>query len=63
MFDAGSEPGDLAGVEPDPNLTAKIYTHLMRGRFEEGRERLETYMAKKRKGRTPSTMQASNGVR
>jgi integrase len=32
----------------DPTLTARVYTHLMRERFDEGRERLETYMADKR---------------
>lgn len=31
-----------------PTLTAKVYTHLMRERFEEGRGRLEAYMAAKR---------------
>ena len=51
MFDAGLtlfEVQQRLGHK-DPNLTAKIYTHLMRERFEEGRERLETYMAEKRK--------------
>jgi site-specific recombinase XerD len=50
MFDAGLtlfEVQQRLGHK-DPNLTAKIYTHLMRERFEEGRERLETYMSKKR---------------
>ncbi len=31
-------------------MTAKVYTHLMRERFDEGRERLEKYMADKRRG-------------
>lgn len=31
-----------------PTLTAKVYTHLMRERFEEGRGKLEMYMAAKR---------------
>src|SRR4051812_16864412 len=31
-----------------PTLPAKVYTHLMRERFEEGRGRLEAYMAAKR---------------
>ncbi|HTW21370.1 MAG TPA: site-specific integrase [Mycobacteriales bacterium] len=50
MFDAGLtlfEVQQRLGHK-DPNLTAKIYTHLMRERFEEGRERLENYMAEKR---------------
>ncbi len=31
-----------------PTLTARVYTHLMRERFDEGRERLERYMTEKR---------------
>ena len=59
MFDAGLtlfEVQQRLGHK-DPNLTAKIYTHLMRERFEEGRERLETYMADRRK--TSSSRPAS----
>jgi integrase len=51
MFDAGLtlfEVQQRLGHK-DPNLTAKIYTHLMRERFDEGRERLESYMAEKRR--------------
>jgi hypothetical protein len=29
-------------------MTAEVYTHLMRERFDEGRTRLETYMREKR---------------
>ena len=50
MFDAGLtifEVQQRLGHK-SPTLTAEIYTHLMRERFEEGRERMETYMATKR---------------
>jgi integrase len=33
----------------DPTLTALVYTHLMRERFDEGRQRMETYIADKRR--------------
>jgi hypothetical protein len=29
-------------------MTAEVYTHLMRERFDEGRERMEAYMLAKR---------------
>ena len=50
MFDAGLtlfEVQQRLGHK-SPTLTAKIYTHLMRERFEEGRGRMEAYMAAKR---------------
>jgi integrase len=50
MFDAGLtlfEVQQRLGHK-SPTLTAKVYTHLMRERFEEGRGRLEQYMAAKR---------------
>jgi len=50
MFDAGLtifEVQQRLGHK-SPTLTAEIYTHLMRERFEEGREKLEAYMAVKR---------------
>jgi hypothetical protein len=31
-----------------PTMTAEVYTHLMRERFDEGRERMEAYMTAKR---------------
>ncbi len=31
-----------------PTLTARVYTHLMRERFDEGRSKLEDYMAAQR---------------
>lgn len=31
-----------------PTLTAEIYTHLMRERFDEGRSKLEDYMTARR---------------
>jgi hypothetical protein len=30
-------------------MTARVYTHLMRERFDEGRGKLEAYMEEKRK--------------
>jgi integrase len=33
----------------DPTPTALVYTHLMRERFDEGRQRMETYIADKRR--------------
>jgi len=46
MFDAGLtlfEVQQRLGHR-SPTLTAEIYTHLMRERYEEGREKLERYM-------------------
>jgi len=50
MFDAGFTPFEVQHRlgHKSPTLTAKVYTHLMRERFEEGRGRLEAYMAAKR---------------
>jgi site-specific recombinase XerD len=50
MFDAGVSLFEVQHRlgHKRPTLTAKIYTHLMRERFEEGRGRLEDYMAAKR---------------
>lgn len=31
-------------------MTAEVYTHLMRERYEEGREKLEAYMRSQRSG-------------
>ncbi len=56
MFDAGLtlfEVQQRLGHK-SPTLTANIYTHLMRERFEEGREKLETYMRDKRNPAPPS---------
>lgn len=56
MFDAGLtlfEVQQRLGHK-SPTLTAEIYTHLMRERFEEGREKLESYMAAKRTARPAS---------
>jgi site-specific recombinase XerD len=51
MFDAGLTLFELQQRlgHKDPNLTARIYTHLMRERFEEGRERLENHVVDKRR--------------
>jgi len=51
MFDSGMtlfEVQQRLGHR-DPTLTARVYTHLMRERFDEGRDRLEAYMAEKRR--------------
>ena len=50
MFDAGLtlfEVQQRLGHK-SPTLTAEIYTHLMRERFDEGRAKLEGYMAARR---------------
>lgn len=49
MFDAGFTLFEVQHRlgHKSPTLTAKVYTHLMRERFEEGRGRLEAYMAAK----------------
>jgi integrase len=55
MFDAGMtlfEVQQRLGHK-DPTLTARVYTHPMRERFDEGRDRLEAYMAQKRQTAQP----------
>ena len=50
MFDAGLtifEVQQRLGHK-SPTMTAEVYTHLMRERFEEGRQRLEEYMTQQR---------------
>ncbi len=50
MFDAGLtlfEVQQRLGHK-DPTMTARVYTHLMRERFDEGRGKLEAYMAQMR---------------
>jgi integrase len=50
MFDAGLtifEVQQRLGHKT-PTMTAEVYTHLMRERFDEGRQRLENYMSQKR---------------
>jgi site-specific recombinase XerD len=50
MFDAGLtlfEVQQRLGHK-DPTLTARVYTHLMRERYTEGRQRMEEYMARMR---------------
>ena len=54
MFDAGLtifEVQQRLGHK-SPTLTAEIYTHLMRERFEEGREKLELYMTTQRSAKS-----------
>ncbi len=50
MFDADLTLFDVQHRlgHKSPTLTAKVYTHLMRERFNEGRTKLETYMAAQR---------------
>jgi integrase len=51
MFDAGLtlfEVQQRLGHK-SPAMTAEVYTHLMRERFEEGRARMEEYMRLKRR--------------
>ncbi|HET6908394.1 MAG TPA: site-specific integrase [Mycobacteriales bacterium] len=50
MFDAGLSLFEVQQRlgHKDPTLTARVYTHLMRERFDEGRGKLEAYMAKMR---------------
>ena len=53
MFDAGLtlfEVQQRLGHK-DPTLTARVYTHLMRERFDEGRQRMEDYMQRMREPR------------
>lgn len=50
MFDAGLtlfEVQQRLGHK-DPTLTARVYTHLMRERYDEGRQRMEDYMQRMR---------------
>jgi integrase len=61
MFDAGLtlfEVQQRLGHR-SPTLTAQVYTHLMRERFEEGREKLEDYTQANRFRTTPDSDQAA----
>lgn len=51
MFDAGLSLFEVQQRlgHKDPMLTAQVYTHLMRERFEEGRTRMEDYMKERRR--------------
>ena len=51
---------DDAPPPPNPTLTANIYTHLMRERFEEGRGKLETYMRDNRTTSPPPHPQTTD---
>jgi len=57
MFDAGLTRLEVQHRlgHKSPTLTAKVYTHLMWERFEEGRGRMDTHMAANRRGKDPST--------
>ncbi|MGH8893372.1 MAG: tyrosine-type recombinase/integrase [Actinomycetes bacterium] len=50
MFDAGLSIFEVQQRlgHRSPTMTAEVYTHLMRERYEEGREKLETYMRSQR---------------
>jgi len=64
MFDAGLTLFEVQHRlgHKSPTLTAKVYTHLMRERFDEGRERLEKYMADKRRGQAADMRGGSNAA-
>ena len=50
MFDAGLTLFEVSQPlgHKSPMLTAEMCTHMMRERFDEGRQRMETYMISKR---------------
>jgi integrase len=52
MFDAGLSLFEVQQRlgHKSPTLPAEVYTHLMRERFDEGRQRTEEYMRRKRQG-------------
>ena len=57
MFDAGLtlfEVQQRLGHK-SPTMTAEVYTHLMRERFDEGRQRMEDYMLEKRQPEAAGT--------
>ena len=61
MFDAGLtlfEVQQRLGHK-SPTMTAEVYTHLMRERFDEGRQRMEDYMLTKRRQGPPDTRDLS----
>lgn len=61
MFDAGLtlfEVQQRLGHK-DPAMTARVYTHLMRERYDEGRQRLEDYMTKMRSAELRSAEQTA----
>jgi integrase len=62
MFDAGLTLFEVQHRlgHKSPTLTANVYTHVMRERFDEGRTRLETYMNTKR--RAPFNKASSSGT-
>jgi hypothetical protein len=65
MFDAGLtlfEVQQRLGHK-SPTLTANIYTHLMRERFDEGRGKLENYMRDNRKTPPPTAPQTTHRER
>ena len=55
MFDAGLTLFEVQHRlgHKSPTLTAEVYTHMMRERFDEGRQRMETYMTSKRAAQDP----------
>lgn len=48
MFDAGLTIFDVQRRlgHHSPTMTAEVYTHLLRERYEEGKTRMEEYMAR-----------------
>jgi integrase len=64
MFDAGLtifEVQQRLGHR-SPTMTAEVYTHLMRERYEEGREKMEDYMKAKRFRPAQDDGQSSSGA-
>ncbi len=64
MFDAGLtifEVQQRLGHR-SPTMTAEVYTHLMRERYEEGREKMEDYMRAKRFRAAQDDGQSSSGA-
>jgi integrase len=64
MFDAGLtifEVQQRLGHR-SPTMTAEVYTHLMRERYEEGREKMENYMTAKRFRSAQDDGQSSSGA-
>jgi integrase len=64
MFDAGLtifEVQQRLGHR-SPTMTAEVYTHLMRERYEEGREKMEEYMKARRFRSAQDHGQSSSGA-
>jgi integrase len=63
MFDAGLtifEVQQRLGHK-SPTMTAEVYTHLMRERFQEGKQRMEEYMQRHRLPVEPPALEPDRG--